>query len=402
MNAAPGTSPANDTGAKAAALLALAGDMAPAIAERAAHCEALRRLPEETDRAFRDAGFYRVLQPARFGGMELDYGVQTDLAAEIGRGCASSAWVLSILASHGWILGMFPASAQEELWARTPDATVATSFLPREIAVTRERDGARLRGRWGFSSGVDYCAAAIVMTELSPEPGAPPEPTFALLPRSDYAIEDTWRATGLAGTGSNDIVVADAFVPEHRLLPIRLTRCGATPGSTVNPSHLYRLPLFAVFPFNLIGPAIGAARGMLDSLAGDLRERRSVARTDLGAQQSVQLRVAKAAALIDSAQNGLLPLRAEINSDAREGQIPSIERRAGYRLSLAHAAQLCVDAVDHLYPLLGGRGLAVGNAGQRAWRDVHAVTQHLGLVWDVQAGLYGAVRLGHPCPDPKL
>ena len=402
MSPAPDPSAANDAGAMAAALLALAGEMAPVIAERAARCEQLRRLPEETDRAFRDAGFYRVLQPARFGGLELDYGVQTDLAAEIGRGCASSAWVLSILASHGWILGMFPPAAQDEFWGRTPDTTVATSFLPREATVTRERDGARLRGRWGFSSGVDYCAAAILMTELPPEPGAPAEPTFALLPRSDYAVEDTWRATGLAGTGSNDIVVADAFVPEHRLLSIRMTRGGPTPGAAANPGHLYRLPLFAVFPFNLIGPAIGAARGMLDSLADDLRGRRSVARTDLAAQQSVQLRVAKATALFEAARNGLLPLRAEINRDAREGQVPSIERRTGYRLSLAFSAQLCVDAVDHLYPLLGGRGLAVGNAGQRAWRDVHAVAQHLGLIWDLQAGLYGAVRLGHPCSDPKL
>ena len=402
MTATTATSARNDGDAGTAAMLALARDMAPAIGERAAKCEQLRRLPEETDRAFRDAGFYRVLQPARFGGLELDYGVQTDLAAEIGRACPSSAWVLSIIAAHGWILGMFPPTAQEELWGRTPDATVATSFLPRQMTVTQEAGGARIRGRWGFSSGVDYCAAAILMTELPPAPGATAEPTFALLPRSDYAIEDTWHATGLAGTGSNDIVVADAFVPEHRLLPVRLTRGGPTPGSAMNPGHLYRLPLFAVFPFNLIGPAIGAARGMLDGIVAEMRGRRSAAQVDLAAQQSVQLRVARAAALIDSSQNGLLPLRAEINRDGRESRLPSIERRMDYRLALAHSAQLCVEAVDQLYPLLGGRGLAVGNAGQRAWRDAHAVAQHLGLVWDVQAGLYGAVKLGHVCPDPKI
>jgi 3-hydroxy-9,10-secoandrosta-1,3,5(10)-triene-9,17-dione monooxygenase len=91
-----------------------------------------------------------------------------------------------------------------------------------------------------------------------------------------------------------------------------------------------------------------------------------------------------------------------VNRDAAAGAIPALEQRLRYRLNLSYAIELCVQAVDTLYPLLGGRGLIATDPVQRAWRDVHAVSQHIALVWDVTGGLYGAVRLGFPCADPKI
>jgi alkylation response protein AidB-like acyl-CoA dehydrogenase len=91
-----------------------------------------------------------------------------------------------------------------------------------------------------------------------------------------------------------------------------------------------------------------------------------------------------------------------VNRDAAAGTIPELETRLRYRLNLSYAIDLCVQAVDTLYPLLGGRGLIATDPVQRAWRDVHAVAQHIALSWDVTAGLYGAVRLGFPCVDPKI
>ncbi len=384
-------------------LIAAARAMAPVVAERAARCEELRRLPSETEQAFRSAGFYRVLQPARYGGFELDYGTQTELAMEVARGCAASGWNLSVVGCHSWILGMFPGEAQDDVWGEDPEATISSSFLPLGApSIERGKGGYKISGRWGFSSGSDYCQAAILMGSVESRSGDGREPAFLLLPRSDYAVEDTWRATGLAGTGSNDLVIADVFVPDHRILRIGDARGGPTPGSTVNPGHLYRLPVYAVFPFNLIGAAIGAARGALDAVADGLAGRNPTTQVSLSAQQSVQLRIAQVAAQVETAWNALQPVREEINRQAREGIVPDLLTRSRYRLILGQAARLCVAAMDDLFPLLGGRGLVQGNPVQRAWRDVHAIAQHIGLVWDVQAGFYGAVRLGQPCPDPKL
>ena len=374
-------------------LRARAREMIPNLRGRAQETEERRRIGERTAQSFRDAGFFRVLQPSRYGGFEMDYGTHMRLAIEIGQGCASSAWVLAVLASHSWILGMFPPKAQDEIWAAEPDALIATSFLPIEPKVEKVDDGLALTGRWKFSSGVDLCRWAILMV---------PDATFAVIPLAEARIEDTWYASGLAGTGSNDIVVEKLFVPEHRVLGIDRLKGGPTPGSAVNPGYLYRIPLFAAFPFTLIGPTLGAARGALETVVEGLAARKSVAQVRLAEQQSVQLRIARVAAQIDTAEASVLHLLETHNRDARASKIPSPLERVRCRLNLGFAADLCVQAMENLLPLLGGRGLIATDPVQRAWRDVHAVAQHVAMVWDVQASLYGPVRLGLPCPDPKL
>jgi 3-hydroxy-9,10-secoandrosta-1,3,5(10)-triene-9,17-dione monooxygenase len=374
-------------------LLSRAREMIPELRACARETEERRRIGERTAQSFRDAGFFRVLQPSRYGGFEMDYGTHTRLALEIGRGCASSAWVLSVIASHAWIFGMFPPEAQDEIWAKEPDALIATSFLPIDPKVEKVDGGLALTGRWKFSSGVELCRWAILMV---------PDAVFAVIPLAPARIEDTWYATGLAGTGSNDIIVEKLFVPEHCVLGIDRLKGGPTPGSAVNPGYLYRLPVFAAFPFTLIGPALGAARGALDAVVDGLAARKSVARVKLAEQQSVQLRIARVAAQIDAAEASVMHLLETHNRDARAGSIPSPLERARYRLNLGFASDLCVQAMENLLPLLGGRGLIATDPVQRAWRDVHAIAQHVAMVWDVQASLYGPVRLGLPCPDPKL
>ena len=111
-------------------ILARARDMLPTLQKRAEQAESARRISEETDQAFRDAGFYKILQPSAFGGLELEFGTQTELAVVLAPGCASSAWVASVTACHGWILGMFSPQAQTDVWGKDPDASVASSFLP--------------------------------------------------------------------------------------------------------------------------------------------------------------------------------------------------------------------------------------------------------------------------------
>ena len=363
-----------------AKLIAHARQMVPSLREGASETERLRRLPDATDRAFREAGFYRILQPVRYGGLELDYGIHTELAAEIGRGCASSAWVLTILACHAWIFGMFPPEAQDEVWGKDPDATLATSFLPVNPTISRTGGGLNVSGRWRFSSGLDHCAACILLLLVEPEGSdGPPDPVFGLVLREDYETEDTWFVTGLAGTGSNDLVVDDFFIPEHRLLRCMELRGGPTPGSAVNPSYIYRLPMFAVFPYSLVGPAIGGARGACETVLDGLSGRQSVAQTKIAEKQSVQMRLAEASASIDAADALIARNLDEIIRQGKVGELPEMDERVRYRRDLGFAAKLCVEATEILFPLLGGRGLVADDPVGRAWRDVHAVSQHIAL-----------------------
>ena len=392
-----------DKAAVEAQLVDRARKMGPVLVERARQAELDRRISKETDRDFREAGFYRALQPARYGGMELDYGAQTAFARELGRSCASSGWVGGIIACHGWMGGMLPDEAQGEIWGDDADVAIATSFLPVGVSVERNGDDLTIGGRWRFSSGVDHCGWAILLVLVPAKGGnGPPDPVFALVDLANCKVEDAWNSAGLAATGSNDIVVESAVIPPHRMMRVLDLRGDATPGSEAHDSYLYRLPLFAVFPFNIIGPALGAARGALDAVIEDLTSRQSVTGADLSRVATVQQRIGRATALLDAADAVMAQLRSEIVTKGKAGDEFEMAERGRYRLNLGHVAQNCCDAVDALLPLTGGRGLETTHPMQRAWRDVHAVSQHIGLVWDLQTGLYGNILLGHGSPDPKL
>jgi len=397
---APANEPPGEWTPAEAALIAKARALAPVLRERAAGAERLRRLPDEIDALFRQEGFYRVLQPARYGGLEARYGLHTMLAAETARGCASSGWALSITACHSWIFAMFPREAQDEFWGADPTRTVASSFLPVGPRVASEGSGIRLAGRWRFSSNVDHCAGAILIAVVPGTNG--PRQHFVFLDRTQYEIEDTWNVVGLAATGSNDIVVKDALVPAHRMLDVLSTREGRTPGAQANPSYLYALPLFAPFSHSLVGPALGAAEGALDQIVADLRGKTSVANVKLAEQPTIQARVAEAAAEIEAARALLAADRARINEMGRLRLLPDDETRVRYRLDVGYAAKLCVQAIERLLPIVGGRGLELADPFQRAWRDAHAVAQHIALVFDLQALNYGAVRLGGKAGDPRI
>jgi alkylation response protein AidB-like acyl-CoA dehydrogenase len=388
-------------------LLDRARELAPILQKRASEAECQRRIPDETDREFREAGFYRVLQPAAFGGLELSYGIHMELAAEIARGCPSSAWVLGVIASHAWILGMFPPEAQREFWAKDPRATLASSFFPDGASVTREASGFRLRGRWKFSSGVDLCQGVILMAMAAPSEGSgPPSAYFLLVPQNDYRVEDTWFSAGLIATGSNDVVIENAFVPEFRGLEVMQPRNGKSPGGVFHKGYLYRLPLFAVFGYTIAGTALGAAQGALDALTDTLKNRTATQMNPVQnkqrEQESVQMRIAESVAEVNAARALLRHDRSRINQQAGAGEFPDQDERVTYRLNLAYATKLCVSAVERLYPLAGAQGLAASNPLQRAWRDAHAVSLHVGLRWDINAINFGAVKLGLTCPDPRV
>ncbi len=130
--------------------------------------------------------------------------------------CPSSAWVLGVVGVHNWQLALFPEQAQVDVWGDDPSTLISSSYAPTG-KITRAEGGYRVSGRWSFSSGCDHCRWVFLGGMVPPEAeGKPPEMRTFLLPRSDYRIDDTWHVAGLKATGSKDIVVEDAFVPEHR------------------------------------------------------------------------------------------------------------------------------------------------------------------------------------------
>ncbi len=199
------------------------------------------------------------------------------------------------------------------------------------------------------------------------------------------------------------MAIADAFVPEHRSLPVNAIAGGPTPGSAVNSGALYRLPTFSVFPFILSGVALGIAQGAIADFADSMRAR---AATYTGKRVSelatLQLRLAEAAALADAAETLML---ADCDEAMRlteaGGDIPP-ETRARWRRDGAYTTQMCVRAVDLLFAGAGGNAIYLTPPLQRAWRDVHAAAAHVVVNWDAAGTLYGRVALGLAADVPAL
>ncbi|MDH3230543.1 MAG: acyl-CoA dehydrogenase family protein [Alphaproteobacteria bacterium] len=385
-------------------LLERARDLLPVLRERAPHAENLRRLPEETEKDFHEAGLFRMVQPARVGGAELDYGILVDIGAMVGRACGSSAWNLINLGCHHWMLGMFPPQVQDEVWTENPDALVASSFIFPAGRAKRAKGGYLVSGRWPFSSGVDNAGwnmlAAMVQDE---DDAAPPEHRLFMLRRSNYEIIDTWHAAGLRGTGSKDVAAEAVFVPEHRTLAARDMRGGPSPGSAVNAGPLYRLPLFAVFPYVLSGAALGVAQGAWETHVEVLRSRVShYTGARISEFQAVQIKLAEAKSGIDAAELVMQRDCAEAMRIAEAGDVPDIETKARFRRNGAFSVNLCTKAVDIVFGLAGGSGLYDSSPMQRAFRDAHAISAHIAFNTDAAGTTYGRIALGLPPDNPLL
>ncbi|WP_406854233.1 acyl-CoA dehydrogenase family protein [Alsobacter sp. KACC 23698] len=386
------------------AMLERARALVPVLRERAARTEDLRRLPPETEKDLHAAGLFRIVQPRRVGGSEFDYVALVDFAAELARGDASVAWNVANLGSHHWMLAMFERAAQDLVWNQNPDALIASSFVFPAGRARKVDGGYRLSGRWPFSSGVEpsdwNMLAGITASDDEAEAS---EYRIFLVHRREYQIIDTWDSAGLRGTGSQDVEMSDVFVPEHMTLAVSAVAGGATPGSAANPGPLYRLPVFALFPFVLSGVALGNAQGCLEDYEASARKRASKYNlAKLADFQSIQIKVAGAAARVDAARRIMRGICIEAMEDARAGRVPDLKVKTAYRRDGAYAVNLCTDAVSLLFQASGAGGLYRAGALQRQFRDAHAVNSHIAFNFDAAGSNFGRVALGLPSENPTL
>ena len=385
-------------------MLDRARELVPALRERAERTEQLRRLPPETEQDLHAAGLFRIVQPRRVGGCEFDYVALIDFTAELARGDSSVAWNVANLASHHWMLGMFEPAAQDRVWSENPDALIASSFIFPSGRAQKVEGGYRISGRWPFSSGVRHSQWNMLGGLVaSADEKASPEYRIFLVGAADYRILDTWDTVGLRGTGSDDVAIDDLFVPQHMTLAVADIAGGPAPGAPSNPGALYQLPAFALFPYAISGVALGNAEACLEDFEVSARKRASsYNRARVADFQSIQIRVAAAAARIDAARRIMRGVCIEAMDDARAGRIPDMRRRTAYRRDGAFAVSLCTEAVDIVFKASGAAGLFRAGALQRQFREAHAIDSHIVFSFDAAGANYGRVALGLPSENPTL
>jgi 3-hydroxy-9,10-secoandrosta-1,3,5(10)-triene-9,17-dione monooxygenase len=359
------------------AVVAGVRDLLPVLRERAQETEDRRVVPAESVKALAETGFFRLLQPAAFGGHEADPVTFLTAVRLIASACGSTGWVASVLGVHPWQLALFAPRAQEEVWGGDPATRMSSSYAPTGRAEAAD-GGHRLTGRWSFSSGCDHATWVLLGAIVPDGDGHPADFRTFLLPASDYQVDDVWDTVGLRGTGSNDIVVAGAFVPEHRSLSfVDVSRC-ACPGHQANPAPLYRLPYGSLFSYSITTPIVGMATGAYDAHVAYQRERVRAAYVGQKAAEDPfgQVRIAEAAAELDAAWLAAQRNMTELMEHARAGEKIPIPLRLRVRRDQVRGTGQAIRAVDLLFENSGGRALRAGTPIQRFWRDAHAGRVH--------------------------
>jgi len=386
-----------------AGVLAGIRELLPILRERAQEAEDGRVIPAESIKALEETGFFRLLQPAAFGGLEADPLTFYTAVRLIASACGSTGWVASVLGVHPWHLGLFTAEAQQEVWGADPATRISSSYAPTGKAM-RTEGGHKVSGRWSFSSGCDHATWAFLGQIVTDEENRPVDFRTFLLPRSEYEIEDVWDTVGLRGTGSNDIVVSDVFVPEHRSLSFIDVSKLVVPGQELNGGPLYKLPYGSVFPYSITTPVIGMATGAYEAHVAYTRERVRVAYAGQKAAQDphAQVRVAEAAAEIDGAWLALERNFTDLMGYARSGQPIPLDVRLRVRRDQVRGTGQSIRAVDKLFENSGGRALKAGTPIQRFWRDAHAGRVH--AINDPERALtmYGGSEFGQPVPADAM
>ncbi len=380
-------------------LVQRARDMIPRLKERAAQCEAERKVPDATVAEMQDAGFFRVLQPKQYGGYEMDPQVFYDVQMALAEGCMSTAWIYGVIGVHNWQIALFDPRAAEDVWgAGDTDVRIASTYMPKG-QVTPVDGGFKFSGRWGFSSGIDHCDWVFLGGLIFSE-GQPPEYRTFLLPRSDFEVIDTWHVMGLKGTGSKDIVVKDVFVPEYRTHKASGGFMGTNPGRETFTADLYKLPFGQIFVRAVSTAAIGGLQGALDTFLDFAQVRVGDMGNKTSDQAPAQLAASDAALAVDEMKL-VLQRNFDVLMDKIRAHQPldDIRQRSHFRYQAAQVVERCARHAYQLFSACGGRGIFLDFPLHRYLSDMMAARGHYANNPEQFGRNYGSVLLGKENTD---
>lgn len=395
--------PAPEPGLSAAELIARARDLVPFLRAAAAGMEAERRISDAVNGRILESGLYRMLQPRRFGGYELDLRSFAEAMIELGRGDGSAGWSICFIAAHNLWLTALPEAGQEEMFGSTGDLRCPMVAIPYGTARAVE-GGYEVTGGWDYNSGGEIGNWLGVQALLEGErPGEPPRCTVWLfLRRDEYSDHDNWFTTGLRGTGSKRAVIDHVFVPQRRSLdgPAWQSPPFTAPGHGVHANPLYRIPVSPVAGIELVAVALGVTLTAIEDFTRFAGGKRVPNGPGLLADEPrAQLALGHAAAKAEAAR-AILDRLIE-RSEARAGRVetgpPFTEAEIRLDgLMWQEAVFLCRDAIDRLCAAAGTYAIRAGSLLERARRDMATMLSHFVMDRDRTAESHGAALLGRP------
>lgn len=374
--------------------------LVPMLRENAALAEQQRKPVDKVMRAIEDTGAYRWFVPKKYGGYEYSLSGFVEMGMALGGGCTSHAWVTTFCMEHNWLLALYAQDAQDDLFGSNPYIIAPGSLAPNGQATPVE-GGYRISGRWQWGTGVMH--ANFVMVGVVTPVAGQDKPMMAMfvLPIEDVQVVDTWYIEGMVGTGSNDILIEDAFVPAHRLVDLSTVRDGTSPGASLHDSSIYKMPMLPVLGLTATAPLIGAARNAVH-LFSERMQGRTVygTTTKQGERALAQSRLAHAMAEMASIENQLMNVTREVEAWGAGGlPCPELDR-ARLRVDIGHLVRRARNVVRDVVEACGASAHFLDNPLQRALRDLNTASCHTVFDLDVSTEMYGRLLVGLPPNGP--
>jgi len=369
-----------------------ARELSKLLAEQSYEAEKIRRPTDAVIKALEDAEIFKILAPKIYGGFELDLDTFFEVGLALSEGDASMAWVANFYIEHVWIFALFPREFQEELFAGKGYALAPAMLSPNGLA-TKVEGGYRLKGRWSWSTGIMHADWVIPAAIVTREDGKR-VPMFFALPRSEVIVEDVWFVDGMQGTGSNDVLIDDVFIPEGRMLSFEEMIEGDTPGGRLHDNPMYRTPMLPTLGLAAAMPALGQARACVRMVQEKLQERMGVKGTRRVGTASY-MRLARAEMQVEQAYYLLQALVREVI--AIRNRSTRLDRTR-WATQLAYAVSECKAAVSYLGEIAGASAHFQSSAIGRAQRDINLVAAHIVFDLDARLELHGAAMLGEELP----
>ncbi|KAA0092656.1 oxidoreductase [Mycolicibacterium sp. P1-18] len=374
-------------------LVARAVALQPLLRQHAGYGDVHRRQPDEVVEALTEAGLFGLLVPRRFGGQQASLRTLLDVTEALGEVDGSAAWVVSLGAVAGWLVGLASERAREDVFGEDPDARIAGSITP--TPAQRVDGGVLVTGRWPYASGAPHATWAAVGALVTDDAGTP-DVLLCLIPMAEVTVEDTWRTVGMRGTGSHHLAAENVFVPAHRTIRLSDIAEGASSGDADDADD--RPHTGSVLSLSILCPLLGLGRAAL-ALATEKADAKPLHHTVYHRQADsvgVQIQLARAALALETARLHAVHVVDELDAAAARGIRPDYAARAKIRAQCGYAMTQALEAVNVAADLYGAGSFAESSPMQQVWRDANVLARHAGQNAHVGYEVFGKALLGLP------
>lgn len=377
-------------------LVARAKELAPKIAKRAKETERLRAPHDDTIKDLIDAELIEILVPKKWGGHELGLDTFMEVTEIISAACMSTGWISLFYIGHNWMVMKFGEQVQREVFDGKPYGLIPGATAP-TLKAKKVDGGWEVNGRATWGTGIMH-ADWVFMGGVS-DSGLTRQ---FIIPVEDVSIDDVWHMTGMSGTGSNDFVVNDVFVPDYRSMPAEEFVGTETEGTRLHDNPLYQMPLFPFIYIEAVGVWSGGLRGALNSYDEIVRNKVTThAGTVVKDKQHSQIRLGEAHLSVLIAES-LAREQLRVTDVFLQGDVTNLQARAELKARIAFLVEHCRASVNKMMHQAGSASFNEDVPLQRFFRDMNFLSTHAFWDWAVCREQVGRAQLGLEPTTPLL